>query len=75
MITAVGNERSPGHCCGQAAGRPEAPEFENPQGQENVLFITASILVLGFTNWVSGTKWLGRETSWPIVSSFEVKNE
>ena len=75
MITAVGNERLLGHYCGQAAGRPEAPEFENPQGQESVLFTTASILALGFTNWVTGIKRLRRETFLPNVSSFEVRHE
>jgi hypothetical protein len=75
MITAFGNERLPGHYRGHAAGRPEAPEFENPQGQESVLFTTASTLTLGFTNWLSGIKWLGRETFLPNVSSFEVRNE
>ena len=62
----------PGHYCGQAVGRAEAPEFHNPQGQESFQITTAS--TLGFTNWVSGIKWLGRETFLPSVSSFEVRD-
>ena len=75
MITAVGNERLPGHYCGQAAGRPEAPEFDSPLGQDSLLFTTASTLALGFTNWVSGLKWLGGETFQPIVYGFAVRND
>jgi len=49
-----------GHYCGQAAGRTEAPEFDNEQGQESFQFTTAS--TLGFTNWVSVIKWPESET-------------